>query len=66
MLRDEGVSAAVQTRPEAAGSDGPTLSDGLDALAGTPADATNPAVQNWAERLGLAPEDLAAEMDEHR
>lgn len=39
------------------------LQDAQEALEGVPREATNPAIENWAEQLGMTPQELLNKLD---
>lgn len=39
------------------------IDQALDALEGVPPEPSNPAVQNWAEKLGTSPQTIAEELE---
>lgn len=55
---ERGLEDLQKLRDEMESMERAELEDAREALAGTPKDPTNEAVQHWAEKLGMTPPEL--------
>jgi len=52
-----------EIKQEVEGRDDANLERAQEELQGTPREPTNPAIQTWAERIGMPPKQLCEELD---
>jgi len=60
---DDDIEELEQLKEEFQNQKPSGLEEAKDALTDTPRKENNPAIQNWASRLGMAPEELIKELD---
>jgi len=55
---EQGLDELIELRNEMENQESTELQEARAALVGVPRDPTNPAIKNWASKLGMSPDQL--------